>query len=323
MTDLKYDSSIEDLAKVEQRKLLYTLLGDLPDRFRFTRRSFSEVGPISVNQITETEKETYIIEKLSLDLNGIEPVPAYFVRPKKTNQKFPTILYNHSHGGNYHLGKDELLLSNDYLSSPPYAEELTRNGYAVLCIDSWAFGERSTRPESVIFKQMLWSGQVLWGMMVYDSLRAIDYLLTRSDVNISRIGTLGMSMGSTMAWWVAALDTRIKVCIDICCLTDFQSLIAANGLDLHGIFYYVPGLLKHFTTAKINALIAPRPHLSLAGELDPLTPQAGLDIIDEELQKVYALENASEHWKLIRSNTAHIETATMRQEIIEWLKRFL
>jgi dienelactone hydrolase len=313
MTDLKNDSSTEALAKVGQRKLLYSLLGDLPDRFR----------PISVTQISETEKDSYIIEKLKLDLNGIEPVPAYFVRPKKTNQKLPTILYNHSHGGNYHLGKDELLVGSNYLFSPPYAEELSRNGYAALCIDSWAFGERSTRSESIIFKQMLWSGQVLWGMMVYDSLRAIDYLLTRSDVDANRIGTLGMSMGSTMAWWIAALDTRIKVCIDICCLTDFHSLIAANGLDLHGIFYYVPGLLKYFTTAKINALIAPRPHLSLAGELDPLTPQAGLDIIDEELQKVYALENASDNWKLVRSNSAHMETAAMRKEIITWLNRFL
>jgi hypothetical protein len=130
-------------------------------------------------------------------------------------------------------------------------------------------------------------------------------------------------MGSTMAWWVAALDTRIKVCVDICCLTDFQTLIAVNGLDLHGLYYYVPGLLKHFSTAQINALIAPRPHLSLVGDLDPLTPQIGVDIIDESLRKVYTSEKAPDNWKLIRSNTAHIETPAMRQEIIDWLKRFL
>ncbi|MFB3895317.1 MAG: dienelactone hydrolase family protein [bacterium] len=299
--------------KNEQRKLLYSLLGHTPDRFR----------PISVKQVSETEKETYILEKLVLDLNGMELVPAYFVRPKNSIQKLPTILYNHSHGGNYTLGKNELLLGNDYLSTPPYAEELTRHGYAVLCIDSWAFGERSTRPESIIFKHMLWFGQVLWGMMVYDSIRAIDYLLTRSDVDANRIGTLGMSMGSTMAWWIAALDTRIKVCLDICCLTDSQTLIKVNGLDLHGLYYYVPGLLKYFSTAQINALIAPRPHLSLVGELDPLTPQVGVDIIDEELQKVYNVEGADTNWKLVRSNTAHIETPAMRQEIIDWLSRFL
>ena len=77
-----------------------------------------------------------------------------------------------------------------------------------------------------------------------------------------------MSMGSTMAWWLAALDTRIKVTVDINCLTDFQALLAENGLSRHGLYYFVPGLLKHFTTAQINALIAPRAHLGLAGLRD-------------------------------------------------------
>ena len=66
---------------------------------------------------------------------------------------------------------------------------------------------------------MLWQGQVLWGMMVYDGLRALDFLLTRPEVDPQRIATLGMSMGSTMAWWLGALDERIKVTVDINCLT--------------------------------------------------------------------------------------------------------
>ena len=85
------------------------------------------------------------------------------------------------------------------------AEELTRRGYAALCIDHWVFGGRSGRSESSVFKRMLWQGQVMWGMMVFDSLRAVDYLHTRDDVDPKRIATLGLSMGSTMAWWVAGL----------------------------------------------------------------------------------------------------------------------
>ncbi len=57
---------------------------------------------------------------------------------------------------------------------------MTRRGYAALCIDTWAFGERRGRTESEIFKQMLWTGRVMWGMMVYDSLRAVDYLACAS-----------------------------------------------------------------------------------------------------------------------------------------------
>src|SRR5206468_605743 len=156
-----------------------------------------------------------------------------------------------------------------------------------------------------LFKEMLWKGQVLWGMMVYDSIRAIDYLVSRSEVDPDRLATLGLSMGSTMAWWLAALDTRIKVTVDICCLTEFQSLIETKGLDGHGIYYYVPSLLKHFTTAEINALIAPRPHLSLAGNQDKLTPPQGLDILDHELKKTYAAHGAADAWKLHREDVGH------------------
>ena len=297
----------------ESRKTLYSLLGDLPDRSR-------EVG---VSKVSEEASGRYILEKLILDLNGIEPVPAYLVRPRDQQKPVPAVLYNHAHGGNYTLGKDELLFGRDALQKPPYAEVLAQNGYAALCVDTWAFGERRGRSESEIFKQMLWSGQVMWGMMVYDSLRAVDYLASRPDIDASRLATLGISMGSTMAWWAAALDTRIKVCVDLCCMTDFQALIRSRGLDGHGIYYYVPALLKHFTTAQINALIAPRAHLCLAGNYDRLTPADGLDGVDAELNGVYRSEGAPEAWKMIRYDCGHLETAAMRAEVLSFLRRWL
>ena len=300
------------LNKEERRNQLYNLLGDLPDRSR----------RISAIKIGEAERESYVLEKLVLDLNGIEPVPAYLVRPKARGS-FPAVLYNHAHGGDYALGKDELVAGRDGLQKPPYAKALAQRGYATLCIDTWAFGERRGRSESEIFKEMLWTGRVMWGMMVYDSLRAIDYLVSRPDVDADRLATMGISMGSTMAWWVAALDPRIRVCVDLCCLTDFQALIDARGLDGHGIYYYVPCLLKHFTTAQINALIAPRVHLSLAGNFDRLTPPAGLDRIDAELRQVYEAENAAKAWKLLRYDIAHFETAAMRAEVLRFLDRWL
>jgi dienelactone hydrolase len=200
---------------------------------------------------------------------------------------------------------------------------LAENGFAALCVDTWAFGERRGRSESEIFKHMLWHGQVMWGMMVYDSLRAVDYLASRPDLDVGRLATLGISMGSTMAWWVAALDTRIKVCVDLCCMTDFEALTQSRGLDGHGIYYYVPSLLKHFTTAQINALIAPRPHLCLAGNYDLLTPPEGLDRIDAELVDVYSAEGAPEAWRMVRYEIGHLETAAMRAEVVSFLSHWL
>ena len=297
----------------ERRDELYGLLGDLPARDR----------PISARTVLVETRESYVLEKLLFDLNGQEGVPAYFVRPKAARGRMPAVLYNHAHGGRYELGKDELLSGREQLQMPAYAEVLTGMGYSVLCVDTWLFGERRGRTESEVFKEMLWSGQVLWGMMVYDGIRALDYLLSRPEVDPQRVATMGLSMGSTMSWWLAALDPRIKVCVDLCCLTDYQALIAARGLDQHGLYYYVPGLLKHFSTAQINSLVAPRPHLGTAGRYDLLTPPDGLDRIDQELKRVYGEAGAADAWTLTRYDCAHMETAAMRQEVVEFLKRWL
>ena len=259
-----------------RRRELYALMGDLPPRDR----------AIAGKKRSEAERDGYVLETWDLDLNGIEPVPAYLARPKQATGRRPAVVFNHSHGGGYKIGKQEFVDGRSYLQPVPYAKELTDLGYVSLAIDHWVFGERSHTTEPDMFKEMLWKGQVLWGMMVYDSLRATDWLVRRPDVDPARVGTLGISMGSTMAWWLAALDERMKVTVDICCLTDFQTLIAKKSLSAHGVYYFVPGLLKKFTTAQINALIAPRAHLGLAGLQDKLTPVEGLDLIDAELKRV-------------------------------------
>jgi dienelactone hydrolase len=295
-----------------RRRELYGLLGDLPPRQR----------SIAARTIAIEDRPGFVLERLVLDINGLEPVPAYFVKPKQLGGKAPTILFNHWHAGEYNLGKDEILRPKPG-NVPSYAEDLTAQGYCALCLDMWCFGERSVRTELDTFKEMLWNGQVLWGMMVYDTLRGLDYLLTRPEVDTARVATLGMSMGSTMAWWVAALDPRLRLCVDICCLTDYQALIEAHNLKGHGVYYFVPGLLKHFTTAQINALIAPRPHLATAGTHDDLTPQAGLDRIDHELRAVYRNLGKPNNWKLLRYDVGHAEPPEMRRDILTFLKEHL
>ncbi len=293
-----------------RRAELYGLLGDLPERSR----------AISATKRSEEPRDGYLLESWLLELNGLEPVPAFLARPRGLTSPAPAILFNHSHGGGYEIGKRELVEGRSYLQPTPYARALTEAGWIVLAIDHWCFGERRQASEQDTFKAMLWQGRVLWGMMVYDSLRALDWLLARPDVEPARVGTLGMSMGSTMAQWLAALDERVKVTVDICCLTEYHTLLAEKGLAHHGIYYYVPALLKHFTTADLNALIAPRAHLAQAGLRDPLTPVRGLDLIDRELTEVYAAAGHPERWKLLRYDVGHQETAEGRLEALAFLR---
>ena len=296
-----------------RRAELYALLGRLPDRQR----------PVSGEKLKEEERDGYILETWRYDLNGIEPVPGYVARPKGRTGRAPGVVFCHSHGGGYKIGKQEFVDGRSYLQPTPYAKALTDLGYVAISIDAWVFGERSHTSELDMFKAMLWRGQVLWGMMMYDSLRAVDVLLQRDDVDPSRLASLGMSMGSTASWWLAALDERIRVCIDINCLTDFQALIDDKGLSRHGVYYYVPDLLTHFTTAQINALIAPRAHLGLAGTRDALTPVEGLDRIDAHLKGVYAAHGHPERWSLLRYDVEHQETPEGRQAVLAFLQKFL
>lgn len=302
-----------------RREELYGLLGILPER----------TLPVDCRLVARQECEDYILEKLVLDVRSAtaenpqgETIPAYFTRPRGKGT-FPAVLFSHSHGGMYDMGKDELLNACPYMYKPGYAAELAKRGIAALAIDHWCFGERSGRSESSAFKTMLWQGEVLWGRMVYDSLKAFDYLCGREDVDGQRIAALGMSMGSTMSWWTAALEERIKVCVDICCLTDFDELVKEDGLDRHGLYYYVPGLRLHFTTAQINGLIAPRPHLSLIGLYDPLTPRAGVERIEQSLKKEYGDLGAEGNLSILRYPVGHRETAAMRADILAFLERHL
>jgi hypothetical protein len=300
----------------QRRKELWGLLGDLPWQHK--------PGPPKL--LKKEEHENYTLERWVLDLNGIEPVPALLLIPHKRQNPAPGMLYIHWHAGMYELGKEQLLLG--VKAQPPYAPVCAEKGIVTLAIDSWCFGERKhdadgSEGEQNAFKLMLWKGQVLYGMMVFDEFRALDFLVSRPGVDGARLGAMGMSMGATKAWWLAALDPRVKVCVDVCCLTDYDELIKTHGLKEHGIYYYVPSLLKHFQTAEINELIVPRAHLSVNGRRDPLTPPAGVNKIREHLLPLYREHGQESDCHIELFDCEHVELPEMRKLILEWMDRFL
>jgi hypothetical protein len=299
-----------------RRRELWSLLGDLP----------WEHKPAPPKLVRTEKHENYTLQRLVLDLNGIEPVPALLLIPDRRAQPAPGLLYIHWHGGMYDLGKEQLLRGVNV--QPAYAPVCAEKGIVTLAIDSWCFGERKHdsdghRGEEDAFKLTLWRGQVLWGLMMFDEFRAFSYLAERPEVDPRRIGVLGMSMGSTKAWWLGALEPRVSAAMDVCCLTDFDSLIAANGLSGHGVYYFVPSLLKHFSTFQINELIVPRPHLSVNGRNDPLTPPAGVEHVRDQLLPLYRRYGQANNCRVELFDCAHEELPEMRREILDWMDRWL
>src|SRR5271157_4097575 len=298
-----------------RRKELWSLLGDLPWQHQ----------PAKPKLLSTEKHQGYTLERLSLDLNGIEPVPALLLIPDKRQSPAPGLLYMHWHAGMYGLGKEQLLRGVD--AQAAYASVCVERGLVTLAIDSWCFGQRQheedgKRGEEDAFKLMLWQGQVLFGMMVFDEFRALDYLASRPEIDPQRMGVLGMSMGATQAWWLAALDPRVHLCMDVCCLTDYQEFIKAQALYEHGIFYYVPALLKHFQSAEINELIVPRPRLSVNGRRDPLTPVPGVEKIRDRLLPLYRHYGSERDCRIELFDAAHVELPEMRKLILEWMDRY-
>jgi cephalosporin-C deacetylase-like acetyl esterase len=306
------DWELENISiQKKQREKLFALLGEVPSRH----------SPKPPKLLKKEQHDGYTLEYLEFDFSGLERVPGILLVPEKIKERAPCMLYCHAHFGTYGIGKDELL--NGRTVMPAYAPVYAQKGILTLAIDSWCFGERKANTEMDMFKKMLWEGRTLFGMMLYDEIKALDYLLARPEADPKRVGVFGLSMGATKAWWLAALDTRITVCLDLCCMTDFEELMKANNLKGHGIYYYVPSLLKYFDTKTINELIVPRPHVSLNGRFDDLTPPKGVEKIRDYLVPLYQKLGKAEDCKIELFDCPHEELPEMRAIILNWLDKYL
>ena len=159
---------------------------------------------------------------------------------------------------------------------------------------------------------------------IRDDRIALDYLAARPEIDPRRIGATGFSMGSTRTWWLAALDNRIAAAVGVCCLTRYQDLIQKGGLAEHGIYYFVPGMLRHFDTEAVASLIAPRAFLTLSGEKDGGSPVSGVRKINAFCSAIHRLHGASDrfHGK-VYPNVGHVYTPAMWREMTRWFDRHL
>ncbi len=300
------------MSKPISRSDLFALLGDLPPRPRLPPAQTADVTP----------SPGYLRQDFTLDNGYDSHIPAVMLTPTHTEPPYPAVLYLHAHGHRYQIGKSELFAPRADGFIP--AADLTAAGYAVLCADAYAFGARQHPDEITRFKAFLWEGKTLWGMMLRDDLIALDYLCAHPHIDAERVGAIGMSMGSTRAWWLAALDDRVAVTVAIACLPRYADLAAANAYAAHSIYFYLPAIRQHTDTEHILSHIAPRPLLALTGDQDPTSPLSGVKTIEAHLRRIYARHSAPGHFhNIIYPNTGHTFSAAMWQETLGWLAHHL
>jgi dienelactone hydrolase len=309
--------------RLKVRQTLEDLLGDIPARPR----------QLKVKTLVREQRNGYIFEKFLIDNEVDGWIPGYLAIPTDVKGKVPVVLGMHGHSSS----KDNIF-GSDPSTHQNVMALLTSNGYAVMAIDSYFNGERkgtgpagtaemqnrSVDQEESQFKINLWFGRSLWGMQLRDEQIALDYLETRPEIDATRIGAEGMSMGSTRAWWLAALDDRVKTVVGVACFTRYKELIEQRELRAHGIYYFVPGMLNHFDTEAVMGLIAPRPFLVLTGDSDKGSPLSGMLTLEKKLDTVYALFKEQDKFKsIIYPNTGHVFTDEMKIEMLRWFDTYL
>jgi len=141
---------------------------------------------------------------------------------------------------------------------------------------------------------------------------------------MSRIGVTGMSMGATRAWWLMALDERLKTGVAVACLTRYQNLIRHEQLKAHGIYYFVPNLLAHFDTEAVVSLIAPRPALFMNGDQDAGSPPDGIHAIESVVRDAYRLYHKEDAFEsVVYPGQGHVYTPPMWHATLAWFDKQL
>jgi len=215
-------------------------------------------------------------------------------------------------------------------SFPFLKTRLAQEGYFVLFPDNRFSGERR-RTNSGEEEQLTTVpaasclGKTFMGMNTYDNIRAIDYLLTRPEVDKERIGVIGLCWGGMQAYNLGACDKRVKVVICVNSNSTYEALILEHlSYSRHTCLgTFIPNLMKYGDTIDIYALIAPRPLLIMNNANDDWFPVSGYLKICAELEKVYRAYGVPEKFKHLLSSNIHDITGIYEEESIAWLEKYL
>lgn len=316
-------ATADDWAKQREgvRAKVVASLGDLPPR----------PAKPKVHLVSVEHRPGFTLRRLRID-NGVDGVmSALLLVPAGIEKPAPAVLWLHSSSFDH----NQLLTPDTNGGAEPLGVTLVKRGYVVFAPDAAWYGDRAGRGPAgarettreqmdSLHKYHLWFGRTLWGMFVRDDQVALDYLCALPFVDAKRVGATGISMGSTRSWWLAAVDDRVACVVGVACLTRYENLLRHGQLRAHGTYYFVNGLLKHFDTEGVVALIAPRPTLFLTGDLDAGSPADGIAVIEEKAGAVYKTAGAGEKFRSVRyPDVGHTYTPEMRKETLAWLDKWL
>ena len=270
----------------------------------FSVRDGSALNPRIIEHI---DRGDYIREKLIIQTAEHVSMPVYLLLPKAARRPLPVVLAFHGHGygvkdivGLWEDGEERYTPEGYHKD---FAVELCRAGFAVAAPEIACFGERQTDfsylntafgqeiPSTCTHTAMLafhLGGSVV-GMRVRDGMRLVDYLETRPELDLQRLGAMGISGGGMHTLFSTCLDERIKACVISGYYSTFQDSILAMS---HCSCNFVPGLGQFGEMYDLAGVIAPRPFLVESGSYDPIFPRKAVERSVARAEAIYSVFNA-------------------------------
>lgn len=265
-----------------------------------------------------------------------ERIPAWLLQPKGAAPVggWPAILAIHQHGGEFELGKSEPA----GLSANPiyhYGLDVCRRGYVVLCPDQLCFEDRRPpaelrRTNSALdghgyerfeFTRRILLGTCLQTKYLHDLTCALDVLARSANVNSTRLGVIGHSLGGQETLWLIWYDSRVRAAVSSCGFGSIRTLVR-DGVN-HNFALYVPGLLEICDLDALVAGLAPRPFMLTAGVQDGLFPIDGVRAIAEQAASAYEQANASERFQALIFPGGHSFPDDVKSAAYDFLERWL
>jgi len=239
-----------------------------------------------------------------------------------------------------------------YYAGKSIASELARQGYMVVVIDMFYWGERRMlldddpadwreRPRDItaariaefnrrsgqseqLVGRTIYSAGFTWpGVMFWDDVRTVDYLLTRPEVDKKRVGCVGLSVGGLRSCHLAALDERIKAAVVVGWMASFPRQLRRHVRNTIGHTKVVPGLYRYLDYPDIGSLAMPSALLVINGSKDGLFDLDGVHASFDKLNACYKKAGAPEKCRTRLYDTPHEFNAEMQAEAWEWLRRWL
>lgn len=271
-----------------------------------------ERTPLNVRFVAAVERSGYRIEKLVFDSRPGFPVTANLYLPTTGgDSRRPAVLCPLGHWGR---SKAEPVVQARCIA-------LAKQGVIVLTYDPFGQGERDVAGNGhhQAFAASL-VGQHNLSFMVWDTLRALDLLLERDDVDPERIGCTGASGGGLNTLYAAALDERIGVAVPVVYVTRFREFMETRRG--HCPCSHVPGLLASMDMGDVLALIAPRPVMLITAGRDPDFTPAGAQAAMEQARPAWDLLGQPDRLVLREFDAGHDYDRPMRQAMYGFLGRF-